>query len=395
MIEAEARIDSRIQRRPTTSSAWLKTGELLESDRAGWLLSATGLVVIALSALAAWVSDPSGAGATLLTAAAAAAGLVLAIGLPMRRKLATALAGAAAVLVMGMYSATVFGSTPTVVWLFAFLVPAVGLARGPLAGGVAGLVAAPVLHMVETGVLFEPLDPQGPFGFLILIALGAAPGYLMSVARARRAALDAQLARAHVLLVETNRARAAETEAKRHSVFMLGRAAEARDGTTGAHIYQVRDLAAEIARATGATATEAERIGWSAMLHDVGKLRVPDRILLKPGRLNAEEWELIRRHSEWGEELLDGGEHFDMARRIARSHHENWDGSGYPDNLVGSRIPFEARIVRIADVYDALRAERPYKPAWSEEQALSEIRRVRDLHLDPELTDLFLALRGW
>jgi hypothetical protein len=140
----------------------------------------------------------------------------------------------------GLYAATVFESTPTVVWLFAFLVPAMGLARGPMAGGVAGLVAAPVLHVVETGVLFEPLDPQGPFGFLILIALGAAPGYLMSVARARRVALDAQLNRAEALLEETERARGAENEAKRHSVFMLARAAEARDGTTGAHIYEVR-----------------------------------------------------------------------------------------------------------------------------------------------------------
>jgi putative two-component system response regulator len=217
----------------------------------------------------------------------------------------------------------------------------------------------------------------------------------MSLARSRRLALDAQLARAETLLVETERGRASETDAKRHSVFMLARAAEARDGTTGAHIYQVRDLAAELARATGASFEEAERIGWSAMLHDVGKLRVPDRILLKPGRLDAEEWELIKQHAGWGDELLDGGAHFELARRIARWHHENWDGTGYPDGLAGDRIPLEARIVRVADVCEALRAERPYKPAWTEEQALTEIRRVRGLHLDPELTDLFLSLRGW
>jgi hypothetical protein len=368
---------------------------LLESDRAGWLLCATGMVVLALSATAALVSDPAAAGATLLTAGAAAVSLVVALGLPLRPGLASSAAGAATVAIFGLYAATTFESTPTVVWLFAYLVPAVGLARGPVAGGVAGFVAAPVLHVVETGVLFEPLDPQGPFGFLILIALGAAPGYLMSVARSRRLALDAQLTRAQVLLEETERARAAETDAKRHSVFMLARAAEARDGTTGTHIYHVRDIAAELAVATGASAEEAERIGWSAMLHDVGKLRVPDRILLKPAHLDADEWELIMRHAAWGEELLDGGEHFDLARRIARWHHENWDGSGYPDGLAGARIPFEARIVRIADMYDALRAERPYKPAWTDEQALTELRRVRGVHLDPELTDLFLGLRGW
>jgi hypothetical protein len=393
VIEAEAPALP-VTRRPfRLGTAWLRTGELLESERAGWLLCVTGLVVLALSATAALVSD-SAAGATLLTAGATAASMVVALGLPMRPSLASSAAGAASVAITGVYAATTFGTTPTVVWLFAYLVPAVGLARGAVAGGVAGFVAAPVLHVVETGVLFEPLDPQGPFGFLILIALGAAPGYLMSVARSRRLALDAQLMRAQELLGETERARAAETDAKRQSVFMLARAAEARDGTTASHIYQVRDIAAELARATGATAEEAERIGWSAMLHDVGKLRVPDRILLKPGRLDADEWELIMRHAAWGEELLDGGEHFDLARRIARWHHENWNGSGYPDGLAGTKIPFEARIVRIADVYDALRSKRPYKPAWTDEQALTELRRVRGVHLDPELTDLFLDLRG-
>lgn len=394
MIEATAQAVPVTARASRLGSAWLRTGELLESERAGWLLCATGLVVVALSATAAVVTDPASAGATLLTAAGVAVSLVVALGVPMRQEWASSAAGAATIALTGLYAATTFESTPTVVWLFAYLVPAVGLARGAAAGAVAGFVAAPVLHVVETGVLFEPLDPQGPFGFLILIALGAAPGYLMSVARSRRLALDAQLARAEALLVETERARASETDAKRHSVFMLARAAEARDGTTGAHIYEVRDLATELARATGASVEEAERIGWSAMLHDVGKLRVPDRILLKPGRLDADEWELIKRHAAWGEELLDGGEHFDLARRIARWHHENWDGSGYPDGLAGAGIPLEARIVRIADVYDALLAERPYKPAWTEEQALAEIRRVRGLHLDPELTDLFLSLRG-
>ncbi len=102
----------------------------------------------------------------------------------------------------------------------------------------------------------------------------------------------------------------------------------------------------------------------------------------------------MQKHTIWGEELLEGGEHFALARRIARWHHENWDGSGYPDRVKGEEIPFEARLVRIVDVYDALRSERPYKPAWSEEEILEELRRLRGVHFDPELTDLFLALRG-
>nr|MBA3851753.1 HD domain-containing protein [Chloroflexota bacterium] len=142
-------------------------------------------------------------------------------------------------------------------------------------------------------------------------------------------------------------------------VFMLARAAEARDGTTGEHINSVRDLAIELAQATGATPAVSELIGWSGMLHDVGKLRVPDSILLKPGKLDPHEWETIQKHTIWGEELLEGGEHFALARRIARWHHENWDGSGYPDRVKGE-----------------------------------ELRRLRGAHFDPELTDLFLALRG-
>jgi len=128
------------------------------------------------------------------------------------------------------------------------------------------------------------------------------------------------------------------------------------------------------------------------MLHDVGKLRVPDRVLLKPGSLTEDEWELIREHPAWGEELLSGTEAFWLARRIARSHHENWDGSGYPDRLTGEGIPFEARVVRIVDVFDALRSGRPYKPAWSLERAIDELRTMRGRGLDPELTDLFLDL---
>lgn len=237
MIETEARPLAMAARPSRLGTAWLRTGELLESERAGWLLCATGLVVLALSVTAALLTDATAAGPIWLSGIATAVSLVVALGVPLRPGVPSVVAGAALIALTGLYSAVTFDSTPTVVWLFAYIVPAVGLARGAVAGGVAGFVAAPVLHVVETGVLFEPLDPQGPFGFLILIALGAAPGYLMSVARSRRLALDAQLARAETLLEETDHARAAEQEAKRHSVFMLARAAEARDGTTGAHIF--------------------------------------------------------------------------------------------------------------------------------------------------------------
>lgn len=225
-----------------------------------------------------------------------------------------------------------------VVWLFAFVIPAVGLVRGPVQGALAGLLSEPALRWIETGAAFNVLDPQTPFGFLILVALGTVPAYLLSMAMGRRVALDAQLKRVEVLL-------------------------------------GVRDIA------------------WSAMLHDVGKLRVPDRVLLKPGRLTEEEWGLIRQHPAWGEELLSGADGFALARAIVRSHHENWDGTGYPDGRAGEAIPFAARIVRIVDVFDALRSDRPYKPAWSPERTLDEMQAMRGRGFDPELADLFLELR--
>jgi len=368
--------------------------DLLESDRGGWILAATGVAVLLLSVAGAIASDSARATIIGLAGAAAAGGIAVGLGWKTSSMAVGGLATLAAVALTGLYAVVTYDVTPTVVWLFAYLVPAVGLARGPLLGAVAGLAAAPILHQVETGVLFDPLDPQGPFGVLILVALGAAPGYLMRLARLRRMALDDQLTRAVDLLQETERARSAERAAKRQSVFMLARAAEARDGTTGEHINHVRDLAVDLAVATGASAADAERIGWSAMLHDVGKLRVPDSILLKPGKLDPEEWDTIQRHAAWGEELLEGGEHFSLARRIARWHHENWDGTGYPDRIRAAQIPFEARLVRIVDVYDALRSERPYKPAWTEDEVIEELRRLRGVHFDPELTDLFLQLRG-
>jgi len=176
---------------------------------------------------------------------------------------------------------------------------------------------------------------------------------------------------------------------------MLARAAEARDGTTGVHIEHVRDLAAELARAVGVAEPQVQEIAWSAMLHDVGKLRVPDRVLLKPGSLNDEEWAIIRQHPVWGEELLAGDGGFALARQIARWHHENWDGSGYPDGLRRDAIPLAARIVRVVDVFDALRSERPYKPAWSLDRTLEELVRMRGTGLDPELLDLFLGSQGF
>jgi putative two-component system response regulator len=128
------------------------------------------------------------------------------------------------------------------------------------------------------------------------------------------------------------------------------------------------------------------------MLHDVGKLHVPDRILRKPGRLTRAEWRIVQQHTIWGERILGSTDGFEMARTIARSHHENIDGSGYPDGLAGDAIPLVAKIVRIVDVFDALRSDRPYKPAWELDRCLEEIERDAGKVFDPDLAAEFLRL---
>ena len=359
----------------------------MESATSLALLSAALLAVVGLAAAMRSTSELAPTGAFV-----AACGALLAWSLLVRGRIAV-VGVVVAIATITAFSAVTFELTPTVVWLFAFVVPVAGLVHGARLGALAGALSAPALHWIETGVAIDLIDPQTPFGVLILVALGASPAYLLTLARRRRDALNVQLVRAEGLVIEAERARTAEAAARHQAIFMLARAAEARDGTTGIHIEHVRDLAAELARAAGIAEVEVHQIAWSAMLHDVGKLRVPDRVLLKPGSLAEDEWDLIRQHPVWGEELLMGDDGFALARQIARWHHEDWDGSGYPDGLRGEAIPLPARIVRVVDVFDALQSERPYKPPWPIERSLEELRRMRGSGLDPALVDLFVAHR--
>jgi putative two-component system response regulator len=196
--------------------------------------------------------------------------------------------------------------------------------------------------------------------------------------------------RTHLSLVRTDEL----LESRLQIVQRLGLAAEYKDNETGLHVIRMSHFARLLGLAAGMNEAEAEDLLHAAPLHDVGKIGIPDRILQKPGTLDAEERRIMQSHVEIGARII--GEHergvLKLAHRIALGHHEKWDGSGYPSGLAGEAIPFEARIVAIADVFDALTSERPYKKAWPVEEALNYLRDNRGRHFDPALVDRFLTL---
>ncbi len=181
-------------------------------------------------------------------------------------------------------------------------------------------------------------------------------------------------------------------QANLDSILMLAVASEARDTDTGAHVLRIREFTQLLGRELGMSEREAEELGFSAILHDVGKIQIPDGILKKPGPLTPEERKLMEQHTIFGERILSKRRFFDASRMIARSHHENWDGSGYPDGLAGETIPLPARIVHLVDVFDALTSKRVYKDAWSLDEALAEIERCCGRMFDPGLVRVFLPL---
>jgi putative two-component system response regulator len=191
----------------------------------------------------------------------------------------------------------------------------------------------------------------------------------------------------------------AEQELFRSRIEMLERlavTAELRDDSTGEHSYRVGKLSALLAQEFGCDEDTCYMIELAARLHDIGKIGVPDAILLKPDKLNEAERQIMRTHTTVGAELLSKSNipHMQMAEEIARYHHEWWNGDGYPGNLSGTAIPLAARITALADVFDALTHQRPYKVAWPIDAALDEISRLKGRQFEPQLTDLFIVLIG-
>lgn len=181
-------------------------------------------------------------------------------------------------------------------------------------------------------------------------------------------------------------------DANVEAIYKLALACDLKDLETADHINRVREYVETFSRYLGIDERTAREFGYSSMMHDVGKIAIPDAILTKPGPLTKPEWEIMRTHPIKGREILGDKPFFRHAADIAVSHHERFDGSGYPFGLKGQLIPFSARIVAIVDVYDALRSHRPYKAAWDEAAACNELQRLSGHHLDPHLVSKFLKL---
>jgi CHASE2 domain-containing sensor protein len=276
------------------------------------------------------------------------------------------------------------------------LAPAVAALRlRTLSVVTAPLVAAAYLGASYAAFLAGWVVPVvAPLAALALSAVGTVTASYLTERRERH-----RVSRHNAALEQAVRERTAELhETQLEVVRRLARAAEWRDEDTGAHVERIGRLSERLALAAGLSAGEAETLRHAAVLHDVGKIGVPDRVLLKPGRLDPEEWAIMRTHAEIGASMLSGSPSplVQLGEEVARTHHERWDGSGYPAGLRGEEIPLAGRIVALCDVFDALRSRRPYKQPWTLDDTLGEIVAQRGRHFDPRLVDLFVPLaRAW
>jgi putative two-component system response regulator len=195
--------------------------------------------------------------------------------------------------------------------------------------------------------------------------------------------------RLHLSLVRLDELKASRLEI----VQRLGLAAEYKDNETGLHVIRMSHYTRLLAIACGLDEDDVDDLFNAAPMHDIGKIGIPDRILQKPAKLDEEEWRVMQGHPTIGADII--GRHatgmLAVACQVAQNHHEKWDGSGYPNGLKGEEIPLAGRIVAVADVFDALTSVRPYKEAWSVEQACDYLRAQRGLHFEPRLVDLFLT----
>jgi CHASE2 domain-containing sensor protein len=276
--------------------------------------------------------------------------------------------------------------------LLAMLAP---LARWRLPLGAVGAVTllAGVGFLAGAQFAFESgtiVDVAAPLVALVIGAFGAIAWSEFAERRVRH-----RVSRDNELLEQRVRERTADlADAEREIAHRLGVAVEWRDAETGVHIERMGRLCERLAREVGLSVVEAELLRHASALHDVGKVGIPDDVLLKPGKLDPAEWAKMKTHTTIGASILSGSKSalVQMAEQIAGSHHERWDGSGYPEGLKGDEIPLAARICAVCDVFDALLSPRPYKKAWPLPDVMRELAGLRGTHLDPALVDAFLPL---
>lgn len=221
-------------------------------------------------------------------------------------------------------------------------------------------------------------------------AAGFAAGAVDYIIKPVSAPIVQARVRAHLSLVRATQLEESYFDA----IHMMGDASRFKDTDTGNHIWRIADYSRALARAAGWDETLCNQIELAAPMHDLGKLGIPDAILHKPGKLDPGEWDVMQRHSMIGYQIMEpsGAPILRMAADIARHHHERWDGTGYPDQLVGDAIPMAARIVAITDVFDALCTVRPYKQAWPLPQVLEHLAANAGTHFDPTLLALFQSI---
>jgi CHASE2 domain-containing sensor protein len=239
--------------------------------------------------------------------------------------------------------------------------------------GVAVLYAVVAQLVFDAGVVLPVVSP------MLSLAVGTGATIISSelAEAAERRKLTRQLTEAHLELIHR-----------------LSQAAESRDQHTGEHLERIGRLTRILGRAAGMSEHEAEMLQHASLMHDIGKIGIPDAVLLKSGPLEPGEREIMNTHTDIGGDILSGSDStlVQMAEAVARTHHEHWDGSGYPAGLKGEEIPLAGRICSVCDVFDALVTARVYKPAWSVEDAVAELRRLSGTAFDPRLVELFVSL---
>ncbi len=210
------------------------------------------------------------------------------------------------------------------------------------------------------------------------------------IAKPFSAAIVRARVRNHLRLVRSE----ALEDSNRSAIYMLGQAGHYNDANTGEHIWRIAAYSRALAEASGWNEQQSTLIELAAAMHDTGKIGIPDAILNKTGKLTTQEWEVMKTHTSIGYDILSESQApiFQLAAEIALNHHERWDGNGYPSGLAGDQIPEAARIVAVADVFDALGTKRPYKEAWPLEALLATLRQKAGSHLDPRMVDCFLRI---